>query len=555
MSLITIPQTRILLIWLRNQFAGGWFPRVPSNQILTLRRVAVLSLTVAVAHQTLIIWGPIERLQQFGTVDDTFLYLRVASNWARTGLPSFDGQITTNGFQPLWGAITALVATVTDGELLLRVVCQLGSLLNLATGLIVLGIGADLGERRIGSVAALFYAAFLLTPRTFSGMEGELHGLVFALLLRATIQHMSTDPAALLVGDTVKLSGYLTLNGLVRLDSGLISAGVALVILYRMYVRRRADLYLAFLALPTLALTLYLGISQLVFHTPFPVSGSTKWFYVHGVLPRSLPETILFAATGTVDRLLSTLGALIPSAVRYALPILGLGGFIWGRHLTRRARVFLLIFGFTLLHLFVFYAAMQEFAYANWYYRPLTLCLAVFLGYAVTLCPRGASGRLLLATGTIILLLALATRAYHSWHWESSPSSLYVNRYRAAQWLETTDDLAPPVVVGAWNSGQLGFFAPSRRVINLDGLVQSVDYVDTVLRPNAWKQYFRQQGIRYIMDYNVKFKYRDKKTQSIPRAWDESKSFRGVVDLTQVRVMHSFLDIQVLDLTEWLNQP
>jgi len=57
-------------------------------------------------------------------------------------------------------------------------------------------------------------------------------------------------------------------------------------------------------------------------------------------------------------------------------------------------------------------------------------------------------------------------------------------------------------IYAAWNTGQLGFFS-NRTFINLDGVINSVDYYERVLQgPVSLMQYLFDNKVDYVVDYN-----------------------------------------------------
>jgi hypothetical protein len=67
--------------------------------------------------------------------------------------------------------------------------------------------------------------------------------------------------------------------------------------------------------------------------------------------------------------------------------------------------------------------------------------------------------------------------------------------YDAALWVR--DHLPPDAVIGSWNAGTIGYFS-GRRVINLDGLVNSWDYWQTGRFDLC--RYWQQNRITYLVD-------------------------------------------------------
>jgi hypothetical protein len=78
-------------------------------------------------------------------------------------------------------------------------------------------------------------------------------------------------------------------------------------------------------------------------------------------------------------------------------------------------------------------------------------------------------------------------------------SNLYVARYKAALWIaknSTTD-----TIFASWNAGQLGFFS-DRTFINLDGVINNVDYYERVLIGSVpLADYLIENNVDFIVDY------------------------------------------------------
>ena len=80
-------------------------------------------------------------------------------------------------------------------------------------------------------------------------------------------------------------------------------------------------------------------------------------------------------------------------------------------------------------------------------------------------------------------------------------NSLYSRRYQLARRLDR--QLEPHAILAAFNAGQLGFFS-HRTVINLDGLVNNIDfYLRYVIGKDSVAGYLGTQRVDYFVDYNV----------------------------------------------------
>jgi hypothetical protein len=80
-------------------------------------------------------------------------------------------------------------------------------------------------------------------------------------------------------------------------------------------------------------------------------------------------------------------------------------------------------------------------------------------------------------------------------------SELYAARYHAALWI--AEHSPTHSVFAAWNAGQLGFFS-DRTFINLDGVINNVDYYERVLRGSVpLADYLAENKVDYIVDYSI----------------------------------------------------
>ena len=58
--------------------------------------------------------------------------------------------------------------------------------------------------------------------------------------------------------------------------------------------------------------------------------------------------------------------------------------------------------------------------------------------------------------------------------------------------------VGPDHVIGVFDAGALGYFSTTK-VINLDGLANSFEYLSDYLKPNRFLEYFQQQGITHLV--------------------------------------------------------
>ena len=527
----------------------------------SLRAISMAALAVACAIQLRVVTGSLERLVAIATYDDTFLYLTVARNLAAHGFPSFDGETLTNGFQPLWGAVMAATAyVIRDRDLLLRAACLICVCLNVATGLLIIRIGQALRAAAIGWMAAVVWSCFLMWPRSITGTEASLHGFVFALIGLAAVRWWDAGadgrgrPSAWLLG------ALLALNALCRLDSALVSGLIALALTRKLPRRRFVDGVIPLL-LPLLAfLAAYVLTNSVIFGTAAPVSGTTKIFWAHEAKGLPLFADLSGALLGSLQMWGQSMMALTglwdsrPRGVVVPLVTAGLtAAVVLGVMAARKASVsFIPVAGLLLalaIHTLFLHILLRGFAFASWYYQPLRMTVALAVGFTAFLLsqPRHPLASRSLGTLLIVAILGLSIgRSVLAMSDASWKGDLFGTRLHVAEWISQSDLLDADWKIGAWNSGQLGYFC-TRPIVNLDGFVQGPRFLDEVLRPGRWRPYFQQHRLGYLVDYN-----RADATQTSGGNWDRERWFRRIVPMQRARVIKRSGSILVVDIRPWL---
>jgi hypothetical protein len=100
--------------------------------------------------------------------------------------------------------------------------------------------------------------------------------------------------------------------------------------------------------------------------------------------------------------------------------------------------------------------------------------------------------------GASLLLFALATYLFS--RSINFTSRLYAERYETAVWIG--ENYTPNTVFAAWNAGQLSYFS-DRTFINLDGLINSLDYFQQVLNgPVPLNDYLIENNVAFVVDYS-----------------------------------------------------
>jgi hypothetical protein len=461
-------------------------------------------------------------------VDDAFYYA-VPARHVIEGKPfGFDGERPANGVQPLWAAVVVgLAALVRDDLLLAR--CMAGaSALCWFLAAVVLFRALRTCGRWLALLAAVGWALAAFGDRiAFQGMENGLHALLAALLLRFGMRHLrSVDECRSSASFYLGLGLLLSLFTLCRVDSGLlgllIGAGVLLGWIHHSgQARLKVNVGGAFLlALPAVILVGgYALLSRIYFGSAVPISGVVKLYYERqwGSPFASQIHSILWHVD-YVFQLATEIPAHRLAARTILLTLVGLAGVagLWRvarnyrmslRSLTSGHVFILMLVVFTFGHLGAYAIALPHFApYGTWYFAPEIMAIWIIIALGVHRVgglffrPSGsntvsklsgfscATAVLLLAVGGIRHLTVRPVR-------DDPRTQLFL---MGAQWADR--HLPADEKLGAFSAGLLGYCAWNHQVINLDGLMNDLDYFTNYICAGRFPQYARDRNIRYLCD-------------------------------------------------------
>jgi hypothetical protein len=494
------------------------------SQSLSSRNTTLIVLVLALvqfALQMSLLTGGVKYIAGSLAIDDTYYYLQTAWNTKQLGFVTFDGLHPTNGVQLLWFFIILLLAMMAPTKTVLLVATlSVTFLLNGLCYFIIFKIGSLLKQPGLALIMAGLWALQSLPFRIYStGMENSLHALIFwcgiwqCTLFLLRVQH----------GDKPNwwgLTTVLILNAWTRLDSALFST-----LLYAFCVGRLAfsyrnnvQLFLQQHGKAIAGSSLFAGVGFIAQLTTFRLMGDS-------FLPVSALVKTSGASRGlsadSVDKFVEVITLGMPSILQgrfpsFVLVSLGLLGILlvirerrWGRNHSEEVRIFLslwlcLLVVELLYHLYIAVSGAQYTPYFMWYRSPSFIfwiitasLLALFTFERVV--HSNNSLRVLKGAPIGFSLILFVVAIYLFARSINFSSGLYVARYEAAEWV--ADNSAPDTVFAAWNTGQLAFFS-NRRFINLDGVINDVDYYERVLRGSLpLTDYLAENKVEYLMDY------------------------------------------------------
>jgi len=454
-------------------------------------------------------------------IDDTYYYLQTAWNAKMLGFVTFDGLHTTNGVQLLWFVIIFLLAMLSKTKaILLFTTLAMSFLLNGLCYFMILKIGAVLKQPVLALFMASLWALQSLPFRIYSmGMENSLHALVFwCVIWQSTVflirVHKRDKP------NFWGLTFVLILNAWTRLDSALLSAILysfcmgALVYAYRnnlwSFWQKYTTPIVGTSLLASSGLTIQLFAFRLMGDSFLPVSALIK---TSKAGRGSDVESINKLAEVFTLGMPSILQGRFPTLILVLVGISGMLLVILARVAIRdhsdEIRAFLnlwscLLVGEIIYHVYVALSGITYAPYFIWYRSPSfifwiitgsLLALFTFIHTRLVKYPINILKWAPVGFSAVILAVAIYMFARSI----NFTSKLYTARYNAALWI--AENSPPDTVFASWNAGQLGFFS-DRTFINLDGLINNVDYYERVLHGTIpLTDYLMENNVDFIVDY------------------------------------------------------
>jgi hypothetical protein len=423
--------------------------------------------------------------------DDASYYLTTARNIAAGHGMTFDGLHPTNGFHPLWlSLLVPLFLVPAAPETLVREVVLLQGALLAGAYLLLYRVHASLFGARTALLSGIAFVFVGAVP-SINGMETAL-AVLLLIGLYAYAWHLWCAPpsaARTIIGGA--LAGLLVLS---RLDMVVVVAAAVLCALPWLADASRGRLLRAPMLQAAIGFCAvvapYLLYNELATGAVMPISGALK---------SSFPKLSLSAGT---------LGAI--GLRYYACAALALGWLLWRRLRTGRllpqpdehfhTLTITVLACAVLLHL-VHTVLFLRWGVSPWHFVLYRIFFVMLLAALFDWLLRQ---RALLATparywAAVALLLAAGIARTYATDRYPLNGSWHAAVYQAAVWARS--HTAPETVFAMSDSGDFAFFS-ERRVVNLDGLANNMDY-QRVLRTQSLNRYLRDSGVQYLVQHAV----------------------------------------------------
>ena len=419
------------------------------------------------------------------TVDDTYYYLKTACNLAGGFGPTFDRIALTNGFHPLWMLILVLLRffSSTDMDQFARLALSMQVFL-VFLGTYFLSRIEGFGGRRLFLLMGVFLSCFYCAKILINGLETALQ---FFFLSAAMLywQRLRISRFSLSSGRWLILGLLVAAATLARLSAGLFAGMLLLMPVIwptsgeaRAGLARRIKASFCGLSVLTGLVLAYCVWNVWIFGQPTPVSGAIKFGLDAqiGLLGRGgvvAVNLIILAAYWVFFNKKSKEGSEVKALFFPVLSYFALDSAynfgLRGEFSLQATRIWYLLPSFTLFLLYCGYLLS----------RPLTR---------------------LKKTTALLLLAGFALFTVYTWGYRINPKSysLYQSAVKVAHWLDR--HTAKDTLCAAWDAGYVAGYT-QRRLINLDGLINSWDYKKNYLSQGRVNQYIIEQKVDCIAQY------------------------------------------------------
>ena len=468
----------------------------------------------------ILIWGEAPFALTF---DDAYYYFGIARNVADGHGSTFDQLNATNGYHPLWLALAVpFYAIGLDGLVAARALLAGQMVMYGAAFLLVAeAVGRAVGDweavRRLRGygdarwcTAGLVVVFALLVVNPFvvkvfvNGLESAVVLVIDAALLWLVVRGM---PAAAphWVDDRsprwrLGVGVLLALAFLARTDAVLLIACLGLWVLLESWPLSGARVRgLLELCLPSaVTASVYLIANYAAFGTAVQVSGLVKQAPLDS--GRLLVATAFVAMAGLVFIATNRSHRLVARRTRMSLTAAFLRRTGW--------------FGSFSILLIGYYTVLQTQQWL-WYFAPVVLYLVwlltllvadIFSAALVEADPTRSVARTLGPVGALLVLpfliaAALQTRVFA----DPDLRSIQLANRDAGEWIAA--NLPPDAVLASWDAGVVGYFS-ERRVINLDGVVNSLEWHEAGLRGET-ASILREHDLGWIVNHGTDSSGRD----------------------------------------------
>jgi hypothetical protein len=450
---------------------------------------------------------PLDQLDGAFFPDDIFLVLELSRNIAE-GFGPIYGQNYTNGFQPLVVFISAIFYLFTsDPELPVYLNVTLLSLFNTAALFILLKIVYK--RYRSNSIATFAALMWIFNPliytNSMSGLETAIAIFFVLLVLYYIYSNNYLDFEHSYLKDFV-LGLIFGAALLARIDSGFLMGSLLIfmiMFLFQGKVKfiRLLNSGLLILAGTFLIYSLWIIYSYYYTGMIYPISGKA-------VILQS--EHILNKEAGAIFQYFPVMKITASKIIRYNFAMIAVSLLLFALYLILKVKIklhfkremyYIFLFMVLLTLSYIFHAHVYWFIHR--YIMPVGLFfiflnLELFDNIKHKLNPLYKKG--IIALSALMVLTHLVnTRMIE----EVYLLDENIGYGQAGKW--ANENLPEGTILGANQSGGIGYFATKHKVVNLDGVVNQYAYY--ALRDKKIMEYIDTTGIEYLLLWDSDYNY------------------------------------------------
>ncbi|MBT3240607.1 MAG: hypothetical protein HON98_09005 [Chloroflexi bacterium] len=516
----------------------------------------LLFITIILSFYLFLTLSNINAILNWFLTDDAFYYFKVAQNVSEGAGFSFDGINLGNGFQPLWMFICIPVFALARFDLFLpfRVLLVIIGLFHAGSFILLYRLLRRFISEEIAVITAVLwgFSPFIINTVFNGGLESGLNAF-FILLFWERLTHFNLKDK--ISEENLKQIFWLGVIGLLTILSRLDNVFLVFFGSVWLWIRWwnppngqtsslrnkwlwRIKTGTAFNGIIVFGMSLYLAWNKITFGDFMPVSGKVK------IMWGSMWDTIYGKRVINISQLLDELlsanfkvgpWALLISKIHLSIAwfrgvvgisggeeisnnvILGAVGFLgaltiilfW---LNRKKSVNILI-KIGLIPLFLgtvlqaaYYKKFGSVAHKAWYwiqeYIFIYIAVAIFAYLTYSLIKKMLWGQKIVLVLVVFYSIWLPFKTFQQFkamveHGARSETHEY-NRYTEL----LNENFEPGTVIGMTGSGAWGYFAESQTIINLDGLINSIEYYQG-LKDGTAADLLSDNGMQYVIGKKV----------------------------------------------------
>jgi len=436
--------------------------------------------------------------------DDAFYYYVIAHHIIEQGQSSFDGINLTNGYHPLWQAITLPVFYFSHGNAAVRTILGIASFLDLISIFIFYKILQRVIKNKYVILTGVAILAFhgTIIRTWFNGLETALSIFSLLWLLHQFVCIRQAGTTSL--KDHLWLGVIAAISFLSRTDNAIIIFCIFLFLYLPPALSKKEWRYgltasTVFIAL----ISPWLLWNIIHFGSIVQISGKIRdntWLTNGMPVERPLLDQLLYGVSSSITPMKIVFEKMFsPTFLKISLGyiyfcLFALSLFFAQRnHLSLRKNLYLFIpFIAGVLVLFLYHTGVRHFV-RGWYNATILLIFTLVICLVLDEIKPFAKFHKI----QFFIILAAQLILYSPYSYTKSPKEIRLDdRVAIAEWINT--NTPPDAIIGAANAGIMGYYS-NRTVINLDGVVNERAFDARI--SNQLQQYIRDAQISYLADH------------------------------------------------------